>query len=244
MRPYRILGFVVVVLASACGGGQPEAKTPAAVEAPKEAPRARGPAPVVSQELGEIDPREVEKTFAKLQGAFERCHSEGRGRVEYMSGDVKIFLRVDAAGKAKLAYLEDTTLGDRPTEKCIVDTVLRTTWPTPRGGEAEVRTSFGWSPGGERAPSTWSADKVSTALAGSKDVGAALSACGAGPGSGFKITAYVEPDPSGEAGTFQSLGVVPPNKEAASKVDCVVDALRGLKLPSPGSYAAKVQFSL
>ena len=33
-------------------------------------------------------------------------------------------------------------------------------------------------------------------------------------------------------------------KEGAEKVDCVVDALRSLELPDPGSYAVKVQFLL
>jgi hypothetical protein len=35
-----------------------------------------------------------------------------------------------------------------------------------------------------------------------------------------------------------------PNKDAAEKIDCLVDALKQLPLPSPGSYAAKVSFTL
>ena len=33
-------------------------------------------------------------------------------------------------------------------------------------------------------------------------------------------------------------------KEAADKLDCLVDALKPLRLPTPGSYAAKVTFPL
>ena len=48
----------------------------------------------------------------------------------------------------------------------------------------------------------------------------------------------------GSGGKFKSLGVAAPNKEGAEKVDCLVDALKNLSLPSPGSYAAKVKFAL
>jgi hypothetical protein len=56
------------------------------------------------------------------------------------------------------------------------------------------------------------------------------------------VTGYVEPD--GKEGRFSAVGVAPPNKEGEAQVDCIVGALRSIKLPSPGSYAAKVSFSL
>ena len=45
-------------------------------------------------------------------------------------------------------------------------------------------------------------------------------------------------------GKFKAIGAAAPNKEAAEKVDCIVDALKPLDLPSPGSYPAKVTFTL
>lgn len=48
----------------------------------------------------------------------------------------------------------------------------------------------------------------------------------------------------GERGRFKALGVAAPSKEGAEKVECVVDALKNLSLPTPGSYAAKVTFAL
>jgi hypothetical protein len=41
-----------------------------------------------------------------------------------------------------------------------------------------------------------------------------------------------------------SVGVATRTKEAAAQSDCVAAAARGLRFPSPGSYAAKVTFSL
>jgi hypothetical protein len=40
------------------------------------------------------------------------------------------------------------------------------------------------------------------------------------------------------------VGVAPPNKDADAKADCIVDAVKGWIMPSPGAYAAKVTFSL
>ena len=68
--------------------------------------------------------------------------------------------------------------------------------------------------------------------------------------SGFSVVLgngqYADPETLGLSirDIAQAVGVAPPNKEGEAKVDCVVDVVRGLKLPSPGSYAAKVTFSL
>ena len=48
------------------------------------------------------------------------------------------------------------------------------------------------------------------------------------------------PDESGRAG----VGVATSSKEGAAQVKCIVDALKPLKLPSPGGYPAKVSFGL
>lgn len=281
-RAYTALCFALV---AGCGGSSPppNAGPPVTEEAPKQE---RPSGPVVEQELGSIDQRAVEKKFADLQGKLEGCHTQGRSRVEYLAGDVKVFLRVGKDGRVKYSYFEDSTLGDRDTEKCILDLFGATEWPKPIGGEAEIRNGFGWPGGSERAPTSWSADKVTGALDADKDAAKAVEKCKSGVSGDFRVTAYVEageveeehaakehdekppakaggkkpaPHPSTKkadkksqhaatevehGGKFKSIGVAPPNKDAAGKVECVVDGLRGLRLPSPGSYAAKVTFSL
>ncbi len=275
----RTLVPVVALLSLACGGAPP----PKVDEPVKEETRERkGPNLQMSQELGSIDQRAVEKTFAGLvQGPLETCHKQGRDRVEVLTGDVKVFLRIDGNGRVKYGFFEDSTLGDRDTEKCILGTFSGASWPKPEGGEAEVRSGFGWGPGGEREPTTWPSDKVTTALAESKQVRKSVDTCKGSVKGDFRVTAYVEsgapehaegatsgdserkakpavkPKPAphpkasgggpaggGEVGHFKAIGMAPPNKEGAEKVDCLVDALRHLELPSPGSYMAKVTFSL
>ncbi len=260
---------------SACGGSKPPPKTE---EAAKEEPKQErtGGGPMVEQELGSIDQRAVEKKFFDLQAKLETCHKQGRDRVEYLSGDVKVFLRVGKDGKVKYSWFEESTLGDRDTEKCILDVFAATDWPKPQGGEAEVRNGFGWPAGSERAPTSWGPEKVIGALEHDKEAAKNVEKCKAGISGDFRVTAYVEP---GEAeggghgsghgagksngkgpgkgggkkaghekdehgGKFKALGVAVPGKEGAEKVECVVDALKNLSLPSPGSYAAKVTFAL
>lgn len=262
-----VLGSVV-----GCGGSPPPK-----VEEPKTEdtkPAHAGPKLQMSQELGSIDQRQVEKTFANLvQGQLENCHKQGRERIEVLTGDVKVFLRIDGNGRVKYGFFEDSTMGDRETEKCILGVLDATSWPKPEGGEAEVRSGFGWGPGGEREPTSWSSENVTSALADSKDVRKNVDKCRAGVKGDFRVTAYVETDDGGEEsgkhkskpaapkpksgaakhgksgnkdafGRFKAIGMAPPNKEGAEKVDCLVDALKPLELPSPGSYVAKVTFSL
>jgi hypothetical protein len=261
-RPLLVSTIALVVVA--CGGAPPPPPEPPKTDdtGPKGP---SGPTPQVEQELGSIDQRAVERKFGALQGEFEKCHQQGRDRVDVLSGDVKIFMRVGKDGKVRYSYFEESTLGDRETEKCILDVLGRASWPQPQGGEAEVRNGFGWGPGGERAPTPWGPEKVIGALDDAKDVKKDVQKCKAGVKGDFIVTAYVEHDDSAPAapakpengkkkhgkkagkdggGKFKSLGIIPPNKDGADKVDCIVDALKALKLPSPGSYPAKVTFPI
>lgn len=255
-----VLGALVL---AACGGSAPPPK----VEEPvQEARRPSGPAPVIQQELGSIDERAVQQTFAKLQSQLGRCQAEGRERVEWLSGEAKIFLRVDQGGRVRYGFFEESSLGDRDTEKCMMGVLSGAQWPKPIGGEAEVRNGFGFDAGGERPPTSWGPEKVVTPFNESKDVKREVEKCGAPLKGEIRFTGYVVHDESEEAeapkkkpagkghgkdkdkdkkgGKFQALGASTTNKDVAAKLDCVVGALKELKLPSPGSYAAKVSFIL
>lgn len=268
----HVASLIVVASLVGCGGSPPPKVEEPKVEETKT--ERSGPKLQMSQELGSIDQRKVEQTFASLvQGQLESCHKQGRDRIEVLTGDVKVFLRIDGNGRVKYGFFEDSTMGDRETEKCILGIFNGTTWPKPEGGEAEVRSGFGWGPGGEREPTSWPSDKVTTALVESKDVKKDVDKCKSGIKGDFKVTAYVEPDEGGSddgkhkskpappkpkaapakhakhgnkdaLGRFKAIGIAPPNKDGAEKVDCLVDALKPLELPSPGSYVAKVTFSL
>jgi len=220
-----------------CGGAEPPPKEP---EPPPPPPVHHGPKLNVQTELGQIDPAKTEATWTKIQPALMRCYQDGQKGLEYLGGDVKFFLRVGQDGSARYVFLTDGTLGDRKTERCMLDLALGTSWPAPEGGEAEVQKSMGFDPPGNvRAPSDWASDKVSSAL---EAHGADVSKCKAGVSGTFRMTAYVEPQ--GKAGRVAAVGVAPPNKDGEGKADCLVEVVKKMKMPSPGSYAAKVSFTL
>jgi hypothetical protein len=233
--------FAAGSLVAACGGETPLAKEPEntmVASAPSRPSKQSGMR--VSTELGEIDQADTEKTFRSLQPQLALCFKNGRARVDYLGGDLSFFLRVGADGRAKYAYLEDSSLGDRETERCMLHVISRAVWPAPNGGEAEVRKKVGFDPPGDvRAPASWSSDRVAATLGKSGDK---AEACKRGASGTFRVTAYVEPD--GNNGRAHAVGVAVPNKDGDDKADCIVEAVKSMKMPSPGSYAAKVSFTL
>lgn len=258
---------VLPLLVMACGSSPPPKAPPPPEPAPTQAPPTD--APVMTQELGSIDDGAVEETFDKLGSDLEACHSAGRARIGQLAGDVSIFLRIDARGHVKYAYFDSSTLGERGTEKCILDLVLAATWPAPKGGEAEVRHSLGWDGGQERRPLSWESEKVIFALDASSPTRRAIDKCKRGSASSIALTGYVvngapppaQPDPAKQGkkkpkrkkparakrepvGHFKTLGGASPTQDGADRVDCAIAIVKELALPSPGSTTAKVSFSL
>jgi hypothetical protein len=194
----------------------------------------------MSSELGSIDEAATTRTFAGLKSSLMRCYSTGQQRVEFLSGDVKFYLRVKADGSTHWVFLESSTLGDRTTEKCMLDIMTMARWPVPDGGEAEVHQGLGFdAPSTVRPPSDWTVDRMAAALGkASKSV----NACKQHATGTYYLTAYVHPQKVG--GAVLAAGAAPPTKDGEADVDCLIEVVQKLKLPSPGSYAAKVSFTL
>ena len=226
-----VAACVVLLACSACGGSPP----PKAEEAPKEETHEVKPQLKMKAELGTVDADAVTRTFHRLDDAFSSCQQQGLSRVEVLSGNLKFFLRIGEDGSAKWTYFEESDLGDRDTEKCLLDAVMGARWPKPDGGDAEARYTLELQAPG-RPATDWSSDKVAAALG---KAGVALDQCTAGS-TGIKGTLYVGP-----GGKVLAAGVAVPSKDAADKADCVAKVLGKLKgLPSPGSWPAKVTFGL
>ncbi len=232
----RTAGLLVLFFASACGGGTQEPKAPAAEpEPPKHVDR---PTLSVQQELGSIDPADVQKTWNRLQGDFSTCRKRGAERIEYLHGDAKFFVRVGPDGTAKWSYLEDSNIGDHETEKCLLDAIAQAKWPKPYGGDAEVRNSIGFDPDG-RAPASWPTDKIASVL-GKNDKD--LQKCKAGAKGTVHVTLYVQPNH--KEGKVAAVGAATPSKDGSTSIECIVNEVKSWKMPSPGSWAAKVEFRI
>jgi hypothetical protein len=240
MKPAHLAAAALATLLVACGSKPPP---PAVVESTDPAPMAtsKGPKLQMQTELGSIDPKATQATIDGLQPKLQGCYKKGLKKLDFLSGDLKFFLRVSQEGTVKYAFLESTDLGDRDAEKCMLDVLNGAAWPKPEGGEAEVRNGIGFDHASDvREPTTWTGDKLAELLGKYEPD---FTKCKEGVPGSFKVTAYVEPD--GKNGKIVAVGMAPPSKEGEGKIECLVDAVKGMKkVPSPGSYAAKVQFSL
>ena len=229
--------LLAVALAScpACGGSEPAPK------APEPAPEANDEAPSgvsMSAEIGGLSEEKVDRVFRSALPNFQRCLDEGAKRVEFLGGSVSFFLKIDQHGKVDHAHLEKSTIGDRDTEKCLLDALRRKPWPKPIGGlHGLARKSFDFDPPNDvRAPTSWDGDRVAEAVS---KLSHKLSGCKKGDNGTFEATVYVATD-----GSVLAAGVTPPDEAGESDVDCLVETLKGASLPSPGSWPAKVTFSL
>jgi hypothetical protein len=219
----------------ACGGAEPVAKAPEpTAEAQDDAPHGAS----VSSEIGGLSEEKVDKTFQSALSDFQRCLGDGAKRVEFLGGSVSFFVKIDERGKVDHAHLEKSTMGDRETEKCMLDSLSRKHWPKPVGGlHGLARKSFDFDPPNDvRAPTNWEGEHVSEAVS---KLTKKLAVCKKGVRGAFEATVYVATD-----GSVLSAGVTPPDESGEADVDCLVDTLKGASFPSPGSWPAKVTFSL
>jgi len=191
----------------------------------------------MKSELGDVDPDAVRKTFRGLDDKFMECAKGEIDRVEVLAGSVKFFVRIAEDGSAKWAYLEESEVGDRTVEKCLVQTVLGAQYPKPDGGEAEARYGMELPLQSTRPPNEWGAEKVSQALAKHAE---AIGRCRTGASGGLQATMYVGP-----GGKVLAAGIAGAGKDGEGEADCLVEVLEKMKgLPSPGSWPAKVHFAL
>jgi hypothetical protein len=226
---------LTIAACHACGGSEPPPKPPEpAAQTDDDAP-----SPVsMSAEIGGLNEEKVDKTFQKALPDFQRCLDDGSKRVEFLGGSVSFFVKIDARGRIDHAHLEKSSIGDRETEKCLLSSLRSMLWPRPVGGlHGLARKSFDFDPPSDvRAPTSWDGDRVSQAVS---KLSHKLSACKNGDSGTFEATLYVGTD-----GSVMAAGVTPPDEAGEADVDCLVDILKGASLPSPGSWPAKVTFSL
>jgi hypothetical protein len=220
--------------ALACGEATPPPKT--SDDQPQAEDHHRA-GPSVSSEIGGLDEDKVNAAFESSLSGLQRCLQQGAERVEFLGGSVSFFVKIDMEGKVDGAYLEKSTLGDRDTEKCMLKALRSKKWPKPVGGEHGLaRKSFDFDPPNDvRAPADYDQDHLSKGL---DKIAGKLRSCKGAKGS-YEATLYVATD-----GSVLSAGVTPPNEDGEESVDCLVSTLKEASFPSPGSWPAKVTFSL
>jgi hypothetical protein len=217
-----------------CGETTPAPKT--ADEAP-ETEDGQGSGVSVSSEIGGLNEEEVNDAFESSLDGLQRCLQQGAGRVELLGGSASFFLKIGSGGQVDGSYLEKSTLGDRDTEKCMLEALRKKKWPKPVGGvHGLARKSFDFDPPNDvRPPADYDRDHLDKGL---EKIAGKLASCKESGGS-YEATIYVGTD-----GQVLSAGVTPPDESGESSVDCLVSTLKGASFPSPGSWPAKVTFAL
>lgn len=225
---------MVLLLAAAscvaCSSSTPPVVQP---EAPVVEKIDRGPISMEG-EFGGMNEDAVADTFERLQPPIFACVADGASRLRELGGHFALSLRIDKQGNVRSAYLSSSTLGDRSTERCVLDVVKNASWPRPLGGDGLAQRSFDVDAGVE--PVTWKEERVRPAL---RDVSKQVARCRKGHAGRFVATAYVRPD-----GRVVSAGVAPPSADGDAAADCMVTALQKLRLRSPGRKSAKVTFDI
>jgi TonB family protein len=228
---------VGVLLSGAGCGDKPAPRAPAPVESSgAEERREESPDSLAISGLrGTLSQEEIKKALDPRMGKFARCIQQRSGEVEWLAGGVTIEFQVKLDGSVAQAYPRDSSLGDRATERCVMEVAQATRFPAPRGGEAD----FAWSfevplDNSIREPVNLPEETIQSAL--STQGGALATSCGAGS---YGVTAYVDPE-----GKVVAAGASAADAQSAQQLDCVAATVQGFTFPSPGSYAAKIRFSV
>ncbi len=189
-------------------------------------------------EIGGLDESKVKQVFQRSAARLSACYDKGAERLPYLAGDIHFRLRITPTGSVRWAHVKDSSLGDRATEECMLAILKSASWPLPQGGEGLAENSFTFEPGSdERPPVAWSPEQLGQPFRKAKG---ALAKCRSGAGTGpMKATLYVDTD-----GKASAVGVATADERGEAAVSCVIDTLKGLTFPSPGSYASKVSVTI
>lgn len=225
---------VLLVLAAGCGG--PTASSGGTkTGGSDDAAHPSGGSASFESEVGALDQEKVQDALNRTSSKLTACFNDGLRRIAFMGGEIKFALRIVQGGTAHVAYMKESTLGDRETEVCMLKALRGATWPSPVGGrEGLADGGFAFDPSPDERPAVvLDADRLGKELPKAKS---ALESCQKGAGAGpIKATMYIDTD-----GKPMSVGVAVSDAKGEEAASCVVDALRGMTFASPGSYAGKV----
>lgn len=185
-------------------------------------------------EIGGMDEYAVNEAFNALAPDFARCVARGSEELATLGGHAEIALRVRRDGRIRWAYLRDSTLGDRDTERCVLDLVRSTRWPRPLSGEGLADSSFDVEPRTE--PAVVDARRVGRGVVRARNQ---TDGCRRGVRGTFRATVHLADD-----GRVVAAGVAPPSEEGESVADCVAESIEGMYFGFRRRGGAKASFEL
>jgi hypothetical protein len=230
------MGLTTAIALVACGKPPEDmASAPAAETSGAEPTRDEANDLSVSGLRGTLSQHEIQNALEPRMPKFSRCVQRRAGEVEWVAGSMEFQFRVALDGRVAQVYPSQSNMGDRETERCMLEVAQGTRFPPPHGGEAE----FSWSlevplDPDLREPVAWTAVEAGEVLAQALPV--LKEQC---PGGPYRVTTFVDTE-----GKVVAAGVATPEEASAGQLDCVVQQVQGLSFASPGSYAAKLRFEV
>ena len=221
-----------LILIIACGGSTEEEETAQETtsghEEHQQAQQDDGVA--IEGLMGTISTNAVERGIEPRMGRFLRCFSERYHAVEVLGGHIEMGFRIKTDGTVRWVYPRASTIGDRATERCLLEQAAGIRFSRPHGGEAEFFYPLELDPPEDvRPPLNWDSTRVEEAVGD-------LSSCGRGP---YSVTVYIAP-----GGTVMAVGASSEEQGRADDLDCVANEVSQWEMPDPGSYPAKVTFAI
>ncbi len=202
---------------------------------PAESPSRRAePPPAVEGEIGGLPEEAMERALTALGRDVVDCVMKRSGDIEALGGHMKLSLRVSRDGSTKWAFLRESTMGDRETERCVIDLAMAKTWPKPVGGEGLAEKAFDVDP--QLVPASVEEKRVRRALDEARREAAR---CRKGTRGTFFATAYLRSN-----GKVAAAGAAPPKENAEEVVDCIVDAVMRLQFGKLGGKMSKLSFEI
>jgi hypothetical protein len=237
MKSYPLVPLSLsYLLCFGCGGPEKPAAQPASERTEDD----YDPTRIVSAtaEIGAMPEDATIYAFKDSWPDIQDCFKEGTERLEFIGGHIEVQVVVDSTGHPSHIFARNSTLGDRNTEKCMFAALRKAPWPAPVGGPiGEAENSFDFEVAGDvRPPVEWETDRVRPVLQNYAD---GISQCKRATAGTFTATVYVD-----TTGSAMGAGIAPPDKEGEAASDCLIDILSEAKYPSPGSWPAKVSFTL
>jgi hypothetical protein len=205
------------------------AEPPPVQEKPREAESAS-----IRSEIGGMNEEAMNRAFQSISPAIQGCIEAGSGRVKALGGSVTIALRVAQDGAAKWAYMKASTLGDRETERCMLDAVRSKAWPRPVGGDGLAEKSFDLEP--LAAPVEVDEDRAKKPIA---LIRKEAWKCRKGVRGSFIATIYLRAN-----GKVLAAGVTPPSEKGEDAADCMAEMIQKVKFGSPGGRVGKLRFEI
>ncbi|MFK8000516.1 MAG: AgmX/PglI C-terminal domain-containing protein [Polyangiales bacterium] len=227
---------LVLLMLAACGGETVEESHTTVESAETTAGREReaqaNESVQVQGLMGTISSMAVQRGVEPKMNRFLRCFTERYDHVEVLGGHFEMAFRIARDGTVLWVYPRASTIGDRETERCLIDVAATIRFSEPHGGEAEFAYPIELDPPEDvRPPTFWDPSRV----ADSVERQSSRMRCD----GDFAVTVYIEP-----GGDVIAAGASSAEQVSAEQLDCVTEAVAGWTMPNPGSYPAKVTFEL